>query len=68
MPREKPGYRDTIADLNRIFPVQGVLSKAEVANYLGINRATLARWGIQFNEMGRVTKADLARQICLGEK
>ena len=65
MSREKAGFRDTIADLNRVFPIQGTLSKTEVATYLGVNRSTVLRRGIRFNEMGRVTKADLARQICL---
>ena len=65
MSREKAAFRDTIADLNRVFPIQGTLSKTEVATYLGVNRSTVLRRGIRFNEMGRVTKADLARQICL---
>lgn len=65
MSREKAGFRDTIADLNRVFPIQGTLSKTEVATYLGVDRKTVSRRGIRFNDMGRVTKADLARQICL---
>lgn len=65
MSREKAGFRETIADLNRVFPIQGTLSKAEVATYLGVDRRTVNRRGIRFNDMGRVTKADLARQICL---
>ena len=65
MSREKAGYRDTIADLNRVFPVQGTLSKSDVAAYLGVNRSTVSRRGIEFNSMGRVAKADLARQICI---
>lgn len=65
MSREKDGFRDTIADLNRVFPIQGTLSKTEVARYLGVDRSTVNRRGIRFNDMGRVTKADLARQICL---
>ena len=66
MGREKAGFRDTIADLNRVFPVQGTLTKTEVARYLGVDRSTIYRWGIKFPEAtGRITKADLARQICL---
>ena len=65
MGREKAGYRDTIADLNRVFPVQGALSKSEVARYLGVDRSTVTRRGIRFNSMGQIAKADLARQICL---
>ena len=66
MSREKAGFRDTIAALNEMFPDQGMLGKGEVARFLGVNRSTVARRGIQFNQVtGRVTKADLARQICL---
>ena len=66
MSREKQGFRDTIADLNRVYPVQGTLSKTEVAQYLGVDRTTVTRRGIQFSKVtGRVTKADLARQICI---
>lgn len=66
MSREKAGFRDTIADLNRVFPIQGTLSKSDVALYLGVDRRTVNRRGIEFNKAtGRVTKADLARQICL---
>ncbi len=66
MGREKIGFRDTIAQLNEMFPEQGMLSRAEVARFMGVDRSTVKRRGIRFNETtGRVTKADLARQICL---
>lgn len=66
MGREKAGFRDTIAQLNEMFPDQGMLGKNEVARFLGVNRSTVFRRGIQFNKAtGRVTKADLARQICI---
>ena len=66
MGREKAGFRDTMAALNEMFPGQGMLGKQEVARFMGVDRTTVARRGIQFNETtGRVTKADLARQICL---
>ena len=66
MPREKQGYRDTIALLNEMFPNQGMLSRTEVARFMGVDRTTVSRRGIRFNpETNRVTKADLARQICL---
>lgn len=64
--REKIGFRDTIAQLNEMFPEQGMLNKTEVARFIGCNRSTVDRRGIRFNAAtGRVTKADLARQICL---
>ena len=66
MSREKQGYRDTIAMLNERYPNQGMLSKTEVARFMGVDRSTVTRRGIRFNpETNRVTKADLARQICL---
>ena len=66
MSREKAGFRDTIALLNDMFPDQGMLCKVEVARFMGVDPKTVARRGIQFNKAtGRVTKADLARQICL---
>ena len=66
MSREKDGFRDTIADLNRVFPIQGTLSKTEVARYLGVDRSTVNRRGIPFNaKTGRIAKADLARFICI---
>lgn len=66
MSREKAGFRDTIAQLNEMFPDQGMLNQTEVAQFLGVERRTVKNRGIKFNELTRrVTKADLARQICL---
>ena len=65
MPREKQGYRDTIALLNEMFPDQGMLGKNEVARFMGVHRSTVYRSGIKFNSAGRITKADLARQVCV---
>lgn len=66
MSREKNGFRDTMAALNEMFPDQGMLGKSEVAKFMGVDRTTVARRGIKFNlATGRVTKADLARQISI---
>lgn len=66
MSREKAGFRDTIAALDAMFPDQGMLNVSEVARFMGVNRTTVTRRGIRFNQAtGRVTKADLARQICI---
>lgn len=66
MSREKAGFRDTLELLNEMFPDQGMLGKAEVARFLGVDRKTVQRRGIRFNEAtGRITKADLARQVCI---
>ena len=65
MSREKSGFRDTIAMLNELYPNQIALNRTQVAKALGVNRTTVMRRGIKFNGMGLVTKADLARQICI---
>lgn len=66
MSREKQGYRDTIAQLNEMFPDKGMLTKNEVAQFMGVSRATIYNRGIKFNDnTGRITKADLARQVCV---
>ena len=66
MPREKAGFRDTIAQLNEMFPDKGMLGQDEVAMFLGVTTRTVRRRGIQFNKAtGRVTKADLARHVCI---
>lgn len=66
MSREKEGYRDTLAQLNEMFPNKGMLTRKEVAQFMGVTRQTLWRRGIAFNEKTNlVTKADLARQICV---
>ena len=65
MSREKEGFRETIADLNRVFPEQGTLDHADVARFLGCSVRTVQR-RIRFHPVTRrVTKADLARQISL---
>lgn len=66
MSREKAGFRDVIEQLNDMFPEQGALNRTEVARFLGVNRSTVWRRGIKFSAAtGKVTKADLARQVCL---
>ena len=65
MSREKTGFRDTMASLNEMFPDQIALNRSQVAKALGVNRSTILRRGIKFNGMGQITKADLARQICI---
>ena len=66
MSREKMGMRDVLEQLNEMFPDQGALSQKEVALFLGVNRTTVYRRGIRFSPVTRrVTKMDLARQICL---
>lgn len=64
--KEKQGFRDTMAELNAMFPDKGMLGKGEVAKFMGVSVRTVKRHGIQFGKTtGMVTKADLARQICI---
>ena len=66
MSREKEGFRDTMAQLNEMFPDKGALTRNEVAKFLGVNRSTTYNWKLKFNPVTkRVTKADFARQICI---
>lgn len=66
MSREKLGMRDVLEQLNEMFPDQGALNQQEVARFLGVNRTTVWRRGIRFSPVTRrVTKMDLARQICI---
>ena len=62
--REKQGYRDTLAELNALFPDKGVLSKTEAARFMGVSIRTIYRMKLPFNQMGRIAKADLARFVC----
>lgn len=64
MGREKQGYRDTIVELNRLFPEKGMLTKADVARFMGRSARTVQR-RITFNRDGLLTKPDLARQVCI---
>lgn len=65
MSREKGGYRDTLELLNNRFPGKDMLNIAEVMEFCGFSRNT-AKKRIRFNAAtGKVTKADLARQVCV---
>lgn len=70
MSREKQGFRDTIAALNEMFPDQGMVGRAEIAKFAGVHPTTVDRW-VKAGKInmktptGRLSKADLARQICL---
>ena len=64
MAREKEGFRDCIAMLNERFPDKDMLNIAEVMEFCGISRNT-AKKKIRFGALGKVTKTDLARQVCV---
>ena len=65
MAREKEGFRDCIALLNERFPEKDMLNITEVMEFCGISRNT-AKKKIRFNAAtGKITKTDLARQVCI---
>ncbi len=65
MAREKEGYRENIALLNERYPEKDMLTIADVAAFIGCSERTVRR-NICFNKAtGRVTKADLARQVSI---
>lgn len=62
MPREKPDYRTTMEALEAAYPGQWLLSRSQIATFLGVSVKTVNR-RYKFNP-GRVTKANAAREIC----
>ena len=65
MGREKEGYRHNIELLNERFPEKDALTLKEVADWLGRQPRTVKKH-IKFNEKTKlITKADLARQVCV---
>lgn len=62
---EKQGFRATMAQLNESFPERELLTISDVMSVTGLSRTSVWRH-IRLNAMKRVTKADLARQICMG--
>lgn len=66
MSREKAGFRDAIELLNDQFPGKGMLTRSDVAAFLGVNPRSRKLDRIRFNAATRlVSKTDLARQICV---
>ncbi|MBQ9460245.1 MAG: hypothetical protein IJU66_09990 [Oscillospiraceae bacterium] len=63
MSREKEVFHDNVAALNEMFPDKGMLTKSDVARFMGASLDTVSR-RIRFNAATkRISKADLARQI-----
>lgn len=61
MPRERPEYRDLLERLDEAFPNKEMLTRQEVADWLGVGRNTVTRrykW-----PAGRVTKTMVARAV-----
>ena len=70
MSREKQGFRDTVAELNAMFPDQGMVGRTEIARFAGVHPTTVDRW-VKAGKLtmktptGKLSKADFARQICI---
>lgn len=65
MSREKEGYRDTMELLNERYPDKDMLTVNDVARFIGVSRNSVKK-KIRFNEAtNRVSKCDLARQVCV---
>lgn len=61
MPREKADYRELLMRLDESFPGRELLTREEVATFLGVNPRTVKR---RYNfPAGRVTKTLVARAV-----
>lgn len=61
MAREHPDFRETLARLDEAFPGRELLTREEVATFLGVNPRTVKR-RYDF-PAGRVTKTAIARAV-----
>lgn len=61
MPREKADYRDLLMRLDEAFPGRELLTREEIAAFLGVNPRTVKR-RYDF-PAGRVTKTAIARAV-----
>lgn len=61
MPREKPGYRDTLERLDAAYPGRELLKHSEIAEFLGMHPRTVKR-KYDF-PAGRVPKTTVARAV-----
>ncbi len=61
MPREREGYRDLLERLDMAFPGKELLSKTEIAAWLGVSVSTVSR---RYKlPPGMVLKTTLARAV-----
>lgn len=61
MSREKQDFRENLAMLNQRFPQKDMLRQIEVAEAYGVHRTTVYRWGLPFDQHGRISKVAVAR-------
>lgn len=65
MSREKQGFRDTLERLDKAFPDRELLTITDVAQFTGVKRETVRKWIVLNPATRRVSKVDLARQVCV---
>lgn len=66
MPRELPGYRDTLEMLMKLFPESVAISMDDAAKYYGVSKATLKRdKTFPVDAHNRVPIPRFARWLCL---
>ena len=63
MPREYPDYRNTIEQLNRLFPDRELLTIKEVMQITGYKSVNSVKKYFPVTN-GRINKATLARCLC----
>lgn len=61
MPREKANFRDTLERLDTAYPGRELLTREEIAAFLGVNPKTVKR-RYDF-PAGRVAKTTVARAV-----
>ena len=61
---EKAGYRGTLEMIIRAVPDRECLKKGDVRRITGWDYKTIST-RLTFNRFGEITRADLARQICV---
>lgn len=64
MPREHPDYRDTMEQLNRLFPERLMVSRQEAAQVINSSLRTVDRYLPRVN--GDVPLVALAKYMCGG--
>ena len=64
MATEKAGYRENLELLNARFPDKDMLSRGDVATFMGLSYRSRVIDRIHFNRTTRlVSKSDFARQV-----
>ena len=67
MPRISPSYNEAYARLDEAFPGQYLLSRTQVADFLGVSRNTVYnRFASQFPPRRLLTKAEVAKALSRG--